>query len=34
MVATNWRGTERMTDESQTGQLRTVRAPAPGVGWP
>jgi sugar lactone lactonase YvrE len=34
MVATNWRGTERMTDESQTGQLRTARAPAPGVGWP
>jgi sugar lactone lactonase YvrE len=34
MVATNWRGTERMTDESQTGQLRTARAPAAGVGWP
>ena len=25
MVATNWRGTERMTDESQTGQLRTAQ---------
>jgi sugar lactone lactonase YvrE len=34
MVATNWRGTEGMNDESQTGQLRTARAPAPGVGWP
>jgi sugar lactone lactonase YvrE len=34
MVATNWRGTERMNDESQTGQLRTAPAPAPGVGWP
>ena len=34
MVATNWRGTERMTDESSTGQLRTARAPAAGVGWP
>ena len=34
MVATNWRGTERMADEPQTGQLRTARAPAAGVGWP
>ena len=34
MVATHWRGTERMTDESRTGQLRTTRAPAPGAGWP
>ena len=34
MVATHWGGTERMTDKSRTGQLRTTRAPAPGVGWP
>jgi sugar lactone lactonase YvrE len=34
MVATHWRGTERMTDKSRTGQLRTARAPAAGVGWP
>ncbi len=34
MAATHWRGTEGMTDESQTGQLRTARAPAAGVGWP
>jgi sugar lactone lactonase YvrE len=34
MVATRWRGTERMTDESRTGQLLTARAPSPGVGWP
>jgi sugar lactone lactonase YvrE len=34
MVATRWRGTERMTDESRTGQLLTAQAPSPGVGWP
>jgi sugar lactone lactonase YvrE len=34
MVATRWRGTERMTDESRTGQLLTARAPSPGTGWP
>lgn len=34
MVATHWRGTERMTDPSRTGQLRTARAPAAGAGWP
>jgi sugar lactone lactonase YvrE len=34
MGATQWRGTERMTDESRTGQLLTARAPAAGVGWP
>jgi sugar lactone lactonase YvrE len=34
MVATRWRGTDRMTDESRTGQLLTARAPSPGVGWP
>jgi len=34
MVATHWRGTERMTDKSRTGQLLTARAPAAGAGWP
>jgi sugar lactone lactonase YvrE len=34
MVATQWRGTDRMTDKLRTGQLLTVRAPAAGVGWP
>jgi sugar lactone lactonase YvrE len=34
MVATQWRGTERMTDEPRTGQLLAARAPAAGVGWP
>ena len=34
MVATQWRGTERMTDKSRTGQLLAVRAPAAGAGWP
>jgi len=34
MMATQWRGTDRMTDKSRTGQLLTVPAPAAGVGWP
>jgi len=34
MVATRWRGTEGMTDDSRTGQLLTARAPAAGAGWP
>jgi sugar lactone lactonase YvrE len=35
MVATEWKGAEEnMTDGSRTGQILTVRAPAPGVGWP
>ncbi len=34
MAATHWRGTDRMGDASQTGQLRTARVPAAGVGWP
>jgi sugar lactone lactonase YvrE len=34
MVATRWCGTERMTDESRTGQLLTAQAPSPGAGWP
>jgi sugar lactone lactonase YvrE len=34
MMATQWRGTERLTDKSRTGQLLTAQAPAVGVGWP
>jgi sugar lactone lactonase YvrE len=34
MVATHWRGTERLSDTSRTGQLRITPAPAAGVGWP
>ena len=34
MVATHWRGTERLFDKSRTGQLLTAQAPAAGVGWP
>jgi len=33
LVATEWRGTEHMA-EGRTGQLLTIDAPAPGVGWP
>jgi sugar lactone lactonase YvrE len=34
MVATEWKGTENMADGSRTGQILTVRAPAPHAGWP
>jgi sugar lactone lactonase YvrE len=34
MVATEWRGAEDMNDGSRTGQVLSVPAPAPGVGWP
>jgi sugar lactone lactonase YvrE len=34
MMAADWRGPEKMFDEPRTGQVQTVRAPAPGVGWP
>ncbi|HKD77197.1 MAG TPA: SMP-30/gluconolactonase/LRE family protein [Ktedonobacterales bacterium] len=34
MVATEWKGTENMADGSRTGQIFTVRAPAPHAGWP
>jgi sugar lactone lactonase YvrE len=34
IVATEWKGTENMTDGSRTGQILTVRAPAPHAGWP
>jgi sugar lactone lactonase YvrE len=34
MVVAKWRGSADMFDEPRTGQLLTVEAPAPGVGWP
>jgi sugar lactone lactonase YvrE len=34
LVATEWRGTEHMAEGPLTGQVLTVAAPAPGVGWP
>jgi sugar lactone lactonase YvrE len=34
MLAREWRGPESMADEELTGQVLTVRAPAPGAGWP
>ena len=33
MMAARWRP-ENPTGEPRTGQVLTVRAPAPGVGWP
>jgi sugar lactone lactonase YvrE len=34
IVATEWRGPEAAAEGSRTGQVLTVEAPAPGVGWP
>ncbi len=34
LIATEWRGPANMVDGSRTGQVLTVEAPAPGVGWP
>jgi sugar lactone lactonase YvrE len=34
VMAAEWRGPEKMTGGSCTGQVLTVRAPAPGVGYP
>jgi len=36
LIATEWRGMEKIPEVAQarTGQLLTVEAPAPGVGWP
>src|SRR3984893_12273036 len=34
LVGTEWRGPAGMTDGRRTGQVLTVMAPAPGVGWP
>ena len=34
MIATEWGGPANMADGARTGQVLTVEAPAPGVGWP
>jgi sugar lactone lactonase YvrE len=34
LVATEWRGPAGLADGQRTGQVLTVAAPAPGVGWP
>jgi sugar lactone lactonase YvrE len=34
LMANEWRGTANMADGARTGQVLTVNAPAPGVGWP
>jgi sugar lactone lactonase YvrE len=34
LIATEWRGPANMVVGSRTGQVLTVEAPAPGVGWP
>ena len=34
IMAAEWHGFEKMMDGLGTGQVLTVKAPAPGVGWP
>ena len=36
LLAAEWRGTDKVADvvAARTGQVLTVQAPAPGVGWP
>jgi sugar lactone lactonase YvrE len=36
LIATEWRGMDRIAEVAQarTGQVLTIKAPAPGVGWP
>lgn len=34
IAAAEWRGFEHMISEARTGQVLSVDAPAPGVGWP
>jgi len=34
LVTTEWRGPASLTDGRRTGQVLTVPAPTPGVGWP
>jgi sugar lactone lactonase YvrE len=34
MMATEWKGPAGMFDGPPTGQVLSVEAPAPGVGWP
>ena len=34
MMAAEWHGFEHMNDRARTGQIYTMEAPFPGVGWP
>ena len=34
LTANEWRGPASMGDGARRGQVLTVEAPAPGVGWP
>jgi sugar lactone lactonase YvrE len=36
LIATEWRGMENIPEvaRARTGQVLTIDAPAPGVGWP
>jgi len=34
LIAREWRGMAGTADEARTGQVLTVDAPAPGIGWP
>lgn len=34
ILAAEWRGFEHMVSDARTGQVLSVEAPAPGVGWP
>jgi sugar lactone lactonase YvrE len=34
LLAAEWRGPANMAEGARTGQVLTVEAPAPGVGWP
>jgi sugar lactone lactonase YvrE len=34
ITAAEWRGFEHMISDARTGQVLSVEAPAPGVGWP
>jgi sugar lactone lactonase YvrE len=36
LIATEWRGMDKIPEvaRARTGQVLTIEAPAPGVGWP
>jgi hypothetical protein len=36
LIVTEWRGMDQIPEvaRARTGQVLTVKAPAPGVGWP
>ncbi|WP_136625487.1 SMP-30/gluconolactonase/LRE family protein [Mesorhizobium norvegicum] len=34
ILAAEWRGFEHMIGDARTGQVLSIEAPAPGVGWP